>query len=150
MITNAYRFPVSVRWLEGRQTEASVHGKPPLHVATPPEFRGGVTGVWSPEDLLVGAAASCYTVTLVAVAERRGVPIRGLTVEGSGLITQRDDGRLGFTLIELLVELDTEPGHEEAAERAAQAAEKGCFVSMALDVPLRVHVQVRVHEATLA
>jgi hypothetical protein len=40
-----YRFPVDVRWLEGKLTLASVPGKEPLEVATPPEFQGGVEGV---------------------------------------------------------------------------------------------------------
>ena len=61
-------FPLSVRWIEGRRTVVSVCGKDDLEVATPPEFKGGVEGVWSPEDLLVGSIASCFAVTLVAVA----------------------------------------------------------------------------------
>ena len=48
----AYTFPASVRWLSGGVTQASVLGKHDLRVATPLEFRGGVEGVWSPEDLL--------------------------------------------------------------------------------------------------
>jgi organic hydroperoxide reductase OsmC/OhrA len=64
----AHRFPVSIEWQEGRLTTASSPGKPELEVATPPEFKGGIPGVWSPEDLLVGATAACYTVTLLAVA----------------------------------------------------------------------------------
>jgi hypothetical protein len=47
----AYRFPVSVKWREGRRTQASAPGKPEPEVATPPEFKGGIAGVWSPEDL---------------------------------------------------------------------------------------------------
>jgi organic hydroperoxide reductase OsmC/OhrA len=103
----AHRFPVSIHWLSGRLTEATVAGKPDLQVATPPEFRGGIEGVWSPEDLLVAAAASCYAVTLVAVAERRKVPLLRLDVRGTGHVTQRDDGRFGFVAIELEVSLET-------------------------------------------
>ena len=69
-----YDFPLSIRWLSGRRTVASVHGKDDLEIATPPEFNGGVDGVWSPEDLLVASIGSCFTVTLLAVAERRGIP----------------------------------------------------------------------------
>ena len=48
-----HRFPVSVHWLSGRLTNATIDGKDDLLVATPPEFKGGIEGVWSPEDLLV-------------------------------------------------------------------------------------------------
>jgi organic hydroperoxide reductase OsmC/OhrA len=70
-VVKAFRFPVNVHWEGGRLTHASAPGKDELEVAPPPEFRGGVAGVWSPEDLLVAATASCYAVTVAAIAERR-------------------------------------------------------------------------------
>jgi organic hydroperoxide reductase OsmC/OhrA len=139
----AFEFPVSVRWLAGRRTLASVPGRHDLEVATPPEFKGGVEGVWSPEDLVVGAIASCFTVTLLAVAERRGLPLRGLEVHGSGRVTQRDDGRFGFTGATLHVRLDTDPGCEAEAEVAAEVAEQGCLVTASLDFPVHVELDVR-------
>src|ERR687887_1149736 len=78
----AHRFPVSIEWQEGRLIRASSPGKPDLEVATPPEFKGGIPGVWSPEDLLVAATAGCYTVTLLAVAGRMGIDLVG--PEGGG------------------------------------------------------------------
>lgn len=138
----AYEFPVSVRWAGGRVVRAAAAGKPELEVATPPEFKGGVERVWSPEDLLVVSAASCYTVTLAAVAERRGVPLRSLEVSGSGRVTQRPDGRFGFTRIDLDVTLETEPGCQEEARNAAEAAERGCLVAVSLDLPVRLSLDV--------
>jgi organic hydroperoxide reductase OsmC/OhrA len=65
-----YRFPVDVGWAGGRLTQVSVAGKHELRVATPPEFRGGTSsGVWSPEDLFVAAAATCYVLDLDVVLE---------------------------------------------------------------------------------
>jgi organic hydroperoxide reductase OsmC/OhrA len=138
-----HRFPVGIRWLGGRMTCASVAGKPELTVATPPEFHGGVEGVWSPEDLLVASAASCFTVTLVAVAERRGLPLRALGVQGTGAVTQRPDGRFGFTEIALEVVLATDPGHEADARDAVEAAERSCLVAVSLDAPVHVTLDVR-------
>ena len=145
MTTNAkaYDFPLSVRWISGRRTLATVHGKHDLEVATPPEFKGGVEGVWSPEDLLVASVGSCFAVTLLAVAERRGVPLRGLEIGASGHVTQRSDGRFGFTELVLQVALDTEPGFEAEAAEAADAAERGCLVSSSLDFPVRLELDVR-------
>jgi organic hydroperoxide reductase OsmC/OhrA len=137
-----YDFPLSVRWLGGRRTLVSVAGKDDLEVATPPEFKGGVEGVWSPEDLLVGSVAACFAVTLVAVAERRSVPLRGLEVGGSGHVTQRHDGRFGFTEVVLEVALVTDPGFEHEAAEAAHAAERGCLVACSLDLPVRLALEV--------
>jgi organic hydroperoxide reductase OsmC/OhrA len=73
-IYKEFQFPVSVRWHGGRLARADSRKKESLEVATPPEFRGGLEGHWSPEDLLVAATASCFVLTLVAVAERRQAP----------------------------------------------------------------------------
>lgn len=139
----AYDFPLTVRWVSGRRTVASVAGKPDLEVATPPEFRGGVTGVWSPEDLLVGAIGSCFVVTLLAVAERRGVPLHALEVQASGHVTQRGDGRFGFTEVVVQAEVETELGFEADVREAAGTAERGCLVAGSVDFPVRVELDVR-------
>jgi organic hydroperoxide reductase OsmC/OhrA len=138
-----HRFPVLVRWVGGRLTSVSAIGKPDLQVATPPEFKGGIEGAWSPEDLTVAAVASCYTVTLVAIAERHSVPLRALDVSGTGHVTARHDGRFGFVAIELDVDLETEPGREADARRAAESAERNCLVSAALDAPVHVRLHLR-------
>ena len=96
-----HRFPVAVRWVGGKVTCATVEGKQELAVATPTEFHGGVEGVWSPEDLLVASAATCFTVTLVSAAARRRLPLRALGVHATGAVSQRPDDRFGFTELEL-------------------------------------------------
>jgi organic hydroperoxide reductase OsmC/OhrA len=140
--TKTHRFPVDVHWLEGKLTVASVPGKEPLEVATPPEFQGGVEGVWSPEDLFVGAVATCYTVTLISATRRRGVPVHSLAVRSFGDVGRRPDARFGFVGVELAVELETEPGYESEATAAALDAESSCLVATSLDTPVRVHATV--------
>jgi organic hydroperoxide reductase OsmC/OhrA len=137
-----HRFPVDVRWLDGKLTLASVPGKAPLPVATPPEFNGGIEGVWSPEDLFVGAVATCFTVTLVTAARRRHVPVRKLVVRSFGDVNRRPDGRYGFIAVDLVVELETDSGQEGEAEGAILDAEQSCLVAASLETPVRVHTQV--------
>jgi organic hydroperoxide reductase OsmC/OhrA len=87
-------------------------------------------------------------VTLVAVAERRAVPIRALEVSAAGVVGRREDGQFGFTEIELEVDVGTDAGFEEEALSAAEAAERGCLVSVSLDAP--VHVRCRVGATSAA
>ena len=138
-----HRFPVDVRWLAGKLTVASVAGKEDLRVATPPEFNGGVEGVWSPEDLFVGAVASCFTVTCVSKTTQRHVPLRALEVHGSGDVSQRPDGKFGFVSVALEVMLETEPGFEAEARAAAHEAERTCLVAVSLDTPVELRLDVR-------
>ncbi len=147
-ITKDFRYKVAVDWEGDRITNVTSPDKPELTVATPPEFKNGVEGVWSPEDLLVASAASCFAVTLVAVAERRELPLHELHVSGTGHLTARDDGRFGFVAIELTAAIRTDEHVVEAMERAAKHAGRACLVSMALDVP--VHVEAIVKPVTRA
>jgi organic hydroperoxide reductase OsmC/OhrA len=141
-IAKDFRYKVAVDWEGDRITNVTSPDKPELTVATPPEFKNGVAGVWSPEDLLVASVASCFTVTLVAVAERRELPLHSLHVSGTGHLTARDDGRFGFVAIELTAAIGTDAHGLDAMERAAKHAGRACLVSMALDVPVHVDATV--------
>jgi len=142
-VMKEHTFPVSIHCVEGRLTRASAPGKPELEVATPPEFRGGIEGVWSPEDLLVASTASCFAVTLTAVAEAFGLPLWGLDVHGVGHVRRRENGRFAFVEIELAVELETVPGREDEARVAVERAEQLCLIAAALDVPVHVELVLR-------
>ena len=141
-ITKDFRYKVDVAWEGGQITTVTSTDKPALAVATPPEFKNGVPGTWSPEDLLVAAVGSCFAVTMVAVAERRDLPLYELDVTGTGHLTQRDDGRFGFVAIELTAHIRTAEPSIEALEHAAKYAERACLISMALDVPVHVDTVV--------
>jgi peroxiredoxin-like protein len=139
-IVKAFRFRASIEWRGGRVTGAAAPGKPPLAVATPPEFRGGVPGKWSPEELLVTATASCFALTLAAIAERLGVELEALEVDGLGHVEKGEDGRFRFVAIELTVELETNEEAILAVEDLIAETERRCIVSLALDVPVHVRV----------
>jgi organic hydroperoxide reductase OsmC/OhrA len=148
-ITKDYRYSIGVDWEGDRLTTVSSPGKPELEVATPPEFKGGLAGVWCPEDLLVASVASCFSVTVVAVLERRDLPLRGLNVTGTGHVTARDGGEFGFVAIELTAKVTTDEPSVDAVRRAAKYAGRACLVSMALDVPVHVDVVVQPVELPL-
>ncbi|MGZ4372924.1 MAG: OsmC family protein, partial [Gaiellaceae bacterium] len=122
-ILKDFRFTVDVKGDAERVVELTTDEGLALSVATPPEFRGGVHGMWSPEHLLVASAASCFALTLAGVAERRQSPLHDVAIRGVGHMTRRADARFGFVVVELAVEITTEEGFEENARRAARAAE---------------------------
>lgn len=138
-----FRFPVEIGWDGGRRTTARVHGKPPLQIATPPEFRGSDPHTWSPEDAFVAAAGSCLAVTIAALAEREQLPLRDLSINAEGVVGRRPEGRFGFVRIEQTVELETDPGSEDAARALISKAEDQCLVTVSLDLPVQTTVQVR-------
>jgi len=139
-IVKALRFPASVQWRGDRLTDVSAPGKPTLEVVTPPEFRGGVPGKWSPEELLVAATTSCFALTLAAVAERGGVELEAVKVDGLGHVERGQDGRFRFVAIELTVGVETDDEALLATENIVFEAERRCILSLALDVPVHVRV----------
>lgn len=145
-----FSFPVRVTWPGGKHVVSLVDGKPPLPVATPPEFKGAFPAEWSPEDVLVSAAASCFGVTLIALAERAALPLHTLTVDAVGTVGRREPEPFGFKEIRLRVAATTDPGREDDLRRAAERAEQGCIVSNALAIPVELELDVRAPEGAPA
>lgn len=148
-ISKDFRFPVSVRWQGQQRVQVEAPDVDEIDVTVPAEFHG-VGGHWSAEALLVASAASCYAVTFAALAERRAIPIHGLTVSGTGHVGKRDDGRVGFLAVELTPRIVTDPEFVERVERTARAAHTACLVASALDVPVGVTPLVTAAEPALA
>lgn len=138
-----FRFPVEIAWEAGKRTVARVDGKPPLPIATPPEFRGTDPHMWSPEDALMAAAGSCLAVTIAALAEREQLPLHGLSVKAEGIVGRRPDDRFGFVRIEQTVEVTTDADHEDAARALVAKAEDGCLVTVSLNLPVQTTINVR-------
>lgn len=137
------RFGVHVAWEGDRLTTAHVAGKQPLSIATPPEFRGTNPDVWSPEDAFVAAAASCLAVTIDALADGEQLPLTNLDVRSTGVVGRRGDGRFGFVRMEHAVEVEVAGGDEERARALITRAEEGCLVSVSLDIPVELSIEVR-------
>jgi organic hydroperoxide reductase OsmC/OhrA len=138
-----FRFPVEIGWEGGRRTTARVDGKPPLAIATPPEFRGSDPELWSPEDAFVAAAGSCLAVTLAALAERERLTLHDLSVSAVGIVGRRPDGRFGFVRIEQTVRLDVDAADQQTALMLAAEAEEGCLVTVSLDLPRETRIELR-------
>jgi organic hydroperoxide reductase OsmC/OhrA len=143
-------FGVEVVWDAGRRTTAAVHGKAPLPIAPPPEFRGTDPGVWSPEDAFVAAAGSCLAVTIAGLAQRAGLPMHGLSVDARGVVGRRSDGRFGFTRIEQTVRLETDDDQADRARSLVAEADESCLVSASLALPVQTTIDIRARAATAA
>ncbi len=137
-----YRFPVEIAWPGGRHVLATVPGKPPVEIATPPEFNGDFPDLWSPEDFLVAAIASCYAVTLIAIADRSEIPLHALAISAEGAVGREGKEPFGFKAVRLQVSADTDPGREGDLHKAAKRAEQGCLVSAAVRIPVHLNLSV--------
>lgn len=124
----SYRYTISVRWTGEKKGALTATGKPPVEVATPPEFKGH-EGIWSPEDLYVASVNACIMTTFLAYAARAGLSFEEYESEAEGLLEFLDGGFV-FTKIFVRPRIALRPGEERAkAEEILHKAERDCLVS---------------------
>ena len=140
MAFREYEFRVAVRALGEGRTLVKAPGKESFEVAVPPEFGGTDTSIWSPEDLLVAAVASCYAVTLEGALDRAGVSARTFDVDGAGHVQKGPKGSV-FTAIELRVAVEANEASFPAVEQAVRQAQERCLVGRALATPVQVALE---------
>jgi len=129
------------------ESEGSVlvrsEGLPGLTTGAPPQF-GGAGGQWSPETLLVAAAADCFILTFRAIATGSKLSWRRLACDAEGVL-DRSDGVVRFTELHLRARLVVPAGVDtDRAKRLLEKAETVCLVtsSLALRPTLTAEVTV--------
>jgi organic hydroperoxide reductase OsmC/OhrA len=145
----SHRYGVRTEWHDGRRVTLTAPGKPVLDVALPADFKNGVRGVWSPEELLIASAATCFELTLIALAEYKDVPLRSARVDATGHV-ERKEHLYRLILLELDVHVETDAGREHEVRRIAEMAHEGCVVGNALDVPIRLEISTETPAAAAA
>ncbi len=136
-----WTYETSVDWKEGKTGETRCEGKPAIEVATPPEF-GGPEGVWSPEDLLTSAVATCIMTSALFFIGRAKIQLRTYKSTAVGTMEKTAEG-LAITriAIEVSIELD-DLAQADATRKAVEQAEKTCPLSISLKCPVELTVNV--------
>ncbi len=126
---NTHYYSTKVKWEEGRIGELSESNFPNIKVATPPEFTGGVAGIWSPEHLYVASANICLMTTFLAIAENSKFNFSSFECEGIGKL-EKVDGKFIISEIELKPKVVIEDEKDkEKALRLIEKSEKACLIS---------------------
>ena len=100
-----------------------------------PHQLGGAPGRANPEELLTEAVASCYSITLAVMAERKRLPITKIEVTAEGEIIRQPDKSLKFTAIRMKPIITVDSTDESVRQKVldtAHHAEKYCLISNAL------------------
>jgi organic hydroperoxide reductase OsmC/OhrA len=69
-----------------------------IEVATPPEFTGGIAGIWTPEHLLIGAISSCFMTTFLVIAEKMRLKFSHFNCD-TVLLIENSEGKLSVPQI---------------------------------------------------
>lgn len=130
----AHNFRVVAWWSSGRTGIAKADSAPnAIHFTAPVSF-GGIDGRWTPEDLFLGAIASCFTTTFRAIADHAKFEYVDLQMEVTGAVV-RDEPGYGFAGILIRANLTVaSPVSQQQGVKLLQSAEARCVVARALAV----------------
>jgi peroxiredoxin-like protein len=146
-MTTILCYTVDGRWSGGRLGRGKLTGDSLSTELSIPVNLGGPGIGTNPEELLLGAAAGCYLITLATLFANREVPVVRIDLESRGFV-ERDRG-LRFDRIEHhpTIVVDS-PVDEQYLVALAEHAEHACMVSSALRGNVRVDVFPRVQVQT--
>lgn len=145
MSTDNHEYTVDLNWKQDRLgTLSSDKLNSTIEVATPPEFPGGVEGIWSPEHLFVSSVSSCFMTTFLAIAEYSKFDYEQLDVHAIGTLG-KIEGKFAMTEIILkptLVITDEEQASK--AERLLEKAEKACLITRSINTKVFLKPKVEI------
>ncbi|KFZ40827.1 MULTISPECIES: SACOL1771 family peroxiredoxin [Thermoactinomyces] len=141
-----HHFHLKASWDGGRNGQGTIEaGNLKQTISIPKEMDGPGVGT-NPDEMLIGAAATCYLITLAAMIERGNMPVRELSLETEGIV--HVDKKFTFEAIihrpKLILEEGTTDEELKKIERAVELAEKNCMISNALRGNVRLEVEAEV------
>jgi organic hydroperoxide reductase OsmC/OhrA len=144
----ALHYRVTAWWSSGKAGLAKSDSAPnAIHFTAPPEF-GGLEGRWTPEDLLLGAVASCYTTTFRALADYSELKYLDLGVEVEGTVCKAESG---YSFSEIIIRSKltiSDPQEESRSMRLLHKAKAVCLVARALSIDAVFEPSVSVRGST--
>ncbi|EIT86389.1 osmotic stress regulator [Fictibacillus macauensis ZFHKF-1] len=117
-------------------------------ISIPTEMDGPGIGT-NPDEMLLGAAATCYIITLAAMMERSGLTKKSLTMSSEGIVDETN-GVITYKKIihkPVIVLAQNASSHDvKRAQRLAEKAEASCMITRAvqgnIDVSLEATITV--------
>lgn len=137
-------FELKASWPGGRNSEGYIEaGNLKTKISIPPEMDGPGVGT-NPDEMLLGAAATCYLITLAAMIERANLPLEEMSLASEGIV---DVTRGIITYKKIIhkpvVSLTEEATKEDLSklEKLVNNAEKSCMISRALQGNVEIELQ---------
>ncbi|MEH7299231.1 OsmC family protein [Neobacillus drentensis] len=142
-----HRFHLHASWPGLRNDIGEIEaGNLKTKVSIPPEMDGPGVGT-NPDEMLLGAAATCYIITLAAMMERSKLQKENLTMESEGIV----DVTRGIITYKKIIHRPLIVLNHDATEKdiklahtLAKKAETSCMISRAVqgNVEIELHPSV--------
>ncbi|MGG1365824.1 OsmC family protein [Priestia megaterium] len=138
-----HHFHLQANWPGGRNEVGKIEsGQLKTQISIPPEMDGPGVGT-NPDEMLLGAAATCYIITLAAMLERSGIHQEALTMESEAVV----DVTNGVFTYERIIHkphiiITSEfAAQEEKINRLIKKAETSCMISRAIQGNVEIELE---------
>lgn len=130
-----HTFLLKADWNGGRNSDGRIEaGQLRTAISIPAEM--GYPGVGTnPDEMLLGAAATCYLITLAAMMERASLPVASLALKSEGIVDVTNNIFTYRRIVhrpQVQFTADATESQIEQALRLAEQAETSCMISRAV------------------
>ncbi|HLO11625.1 MAG TPA: OsmC family protein [Pseudoneobacillus sp.] len=142
-----HHFHLKANWPGGRNDVGEISaGNLVTKVSIPPEMDGPGVGT-NPDEMLLGAAATCYIITLAAMMERSKLEKVSLTMESEGIVDVTN-GVITYKKIihrpHIVLKADASERDIQLAHKLAEKAETSCMISRAIQGNVVIELEATV------
>ena len=112
-------------------------------ISIPPEMDGPGIGT-NPDEMLLGAAATCYIITLAAMMERSKLEKQSLTMESEGIV-EVEKGVITYKRIihkpQVILKAGASDKDLAMVQKLAEKAESSCMITRAIQGNVEIELQ---------
>ena len=143
-----HTFRMDLKWDDGRNGSGVLQAtKLRSEISIPQEMGGPGIGT-NPDEMLLGAAATCYLITFATLLENSGIGVKHLSMQAEGIVDVTN-GVFTYEKIlhkpHVLLEFATER-EKERVMRIAKKAEQTCMISKALQGNVSIECSVNIEQ----
>jgi len=124
-----------------------VKNKPTLEIATPLDFwPDAPVDKFSPEDLFLASAVTCYGVSMHGVAKRFHVEFLDFSVKGTGTLAK---GEYGWEFDQITLDVNILVADDSLVQKMEKVAERShqyCLVANSMKCPVHLNYTINIKE----
>jgi peroxiredoxin-like protein len=146
-----HRFLLKANWPGLRNDVGEIEaGNLKTKISIPPEMDGPGVGT-NPDEMLLGAAATCYIITLAAMMERSHLDKVSLTMDSEAIVDVTN-GVFTYKKIihrpHIVLRAAASEKDYSLAQKLAKKAETSCMISRAIQGNVELELQALIERAS--
>ncbi|MGG4480820.1 OsmC family protein [Paenibacillus illinoisensis] len=137
-------FHLKAVWNGGRNSEGTIDAGGLKSVISIPQEMGGPGTGTNPDEMLLGAASTCYLITLAAMLERSDIKPHELTLESEATVDVTNNIFTYERIVHrprIVLQSNATEAELTKADRLAHKAEESCMISRAVAGNVSIETQ---------